>query len=129
MHIAVAFVLAIHGLIHLLGAARELRGAQIAGMSGATLIALPPPLAKAVGGLWLLSCLIFLAAALQLALQRTQWWVPAGIAVVLSQLLVVYAWPDAKAGTLVNVALALAVSAGWGAARFERDSDAAVSTL
>src|SRR5262245_18132281 len=122
MRVALVILIAIHGLIHLIGFTK---GWSVAGAAVVT----PPPLASlannnAIRGLWLGAGIAFLVSAALLVFHYPRWWLIAGLAVILSQVLVVSAWPEAKAGTLVNLLLAFAVVIAWADARFQRESDA-----
>lgn len=129
MRIVIAALLCVHGLTHLIGVAKEWRWAEVPALSGGTTMKLPASASIAIGALWLASCLALLAAATLLLAHHERWWVTAAIAIVISQLLVVYAWPDAKAGTLANVALAIAVLVGASYGRFVADGDALIHEL
>ena len=49
-----------------------------------------------------------------LLLARVRWWWMVGaLAVVVSQVVIVSSWADAKVGTVANVVLAAAVVYGW----------------
>lgn len=129
MRIAVGLLLTIHGLIHLLGFLDAFELAKVGKLSGATLVVLPEGLARIVGLAWLLACVILVAAAVLLLLGISQWWMLAGVGLIVSQLLVIYAWPDAKAGTLANLALALPTLIAWCDAGLQSDTDAQVRAL
>lgn len=109
MRILTIVLLAIHGLIHLLGCAKEWHLLALPELSGRTSFALPDWASKLVGGTWLVAFLLLTSAALSLLVQHGLWWLPALAGLVLSQLLVIYAWPDAKAGTVLNLVLLLPV--------------------
>lgn len=129
MRIFLTLLLALHGLIHLLGALKWLGMARVSQLSGRTLINLSSTGERVLGALWLLTCLLLLLAA---ALQMTRidsWWVVALSGVLLSQGLIVVAWQDAKFGSLANLMLLLAALAGAGHARFARAVDAEVDEL
>ena len=64
-------------------------------------------ISKPVGVLWLLSALLFTAATVLFFLHKDQWWMVAGPAVILSQIVIILSWKDAKFGTLVNAVLLL----------------------
>jgi hypothetical protein len=101
-------VLAGHALIHLLGAAKGLGWAEVD--------QLEQPIGSAAGVLWLMSCLLLLATATLLATgPPTWWWALAGGAVLLSQWAIVMSWSDAKAGTVINVLLALGAAYAFAA--------------
>ncbi len=123
MRTAVAVLLVVHGLIHLMGFVKAWKIAPVPRLSGATLFALPESLARVVGLLWLIACLALVGAAAMLLARGASWWILAAGGVVLSQLLVIHAWPDARAGTVANVLLAVAVLVAGAQARFDRDTD------
>ncbi len=129
MRIAVAVLLSIHGLIHLLGWLKSWKLMEVPQLTGRTLFELPESLSRTVGAMWLLCCVALLGAALMLLLRSGPWWIAAASGMLLSQLLVIYAWPDAKAGTLLNVILLLPVAIGWAGAQFHKDTQEQVSAL
>lgn len=99
----------VHGLIHLLGAAK--------GFGWARLEQFHEPISPALGVAWALASVAVVAAALMMALESPRWWwLTAATAAVLSQALVVTAWSDAKAGTVANVVLVLAAVLGFASA-------------
>ena len=99
MRIVLALVIALHGLIHLLGPAKAFGWADVSQLRA--------PIAPAVGLLWLAAAALLIAAAAALVLRTPWWWYPALPGVVLSQALIVAAWGDAKCGTLANVVVAI----------------------
>jgi hypothetical protein len=103
---AVVGVLAVHGLIHLLGMAK--------GFGWAEVPALREPIGRGAGALWLLAAVLVLAAAAMLALRGPSWWwVVALAAAAISQAAIVSGWGDAKAGTAVNLLLLLVAGFGF----------------
>ena len=100
-------LLAVHGSLHLLGFQRG----------------------KAVGAVWALACLGLLAAAVLLLLRHDRWWLVAAAALVFSQALIASAWSTARAGSILNLVLAIPVMVGAAEARFGHRSDAAVAQL
>ncbi|HYO41151.1 MAG TPA: DUF6544 family protein [Nocardioidaceae bacterium] len=123
----VVALLGVHGLIHLLGAAKGLGLARVA--------RLQEPLGPMMGALWMLAALAVLAVTAMIALGPPSWWWLAAVAAaVLSQALVFTSWNDAKAGTVVNVVLVLAAVVGFAGsgpgsyeARWQQRVDAAVA--
>lgn len=96
------FVIAIiHGLIHLLG---FVKGFEIREVKELTL-----PISKPMGIIWLSAAVLFLLYAILYKANSHYAWLSGLIAVVVSQVLVILFWQDAKAGTLPNI-LILAVS-------------------
>ena len=111
---AVVTVTVLHGLLHLLGAAKGLGWAEVTQLT--------EPIGRGEGVGWLVAAGLVLAAAGGMALHWRWWWALTALAATLSQVLVVLAWRDAWAGTLANaVLLAAAVyglrSRGPGSAR------------
>lgn len=101
---AVGLVVVVHGLIHLLGAAK--------GSGWAEVNQLAVPISSGWGAVWLTAALATVAAGLLLLAQVRWWWVVGGVAVVVSQIAIASSWADAKVGTAVNVGLLAAVAYG-----------------
>jgi hypothetical protein len=100
-------LLALHGLLHLLGL----------------------QWGKVVGSVWVIASLALLAAAALLLAHDHRWWMVAAAALVFSQALIASAWSTARAGTVLNLLLAVPVIVGAAEARFEHRSQAAVAHL
>ncbi len=98
----VVAVVAGHGLIHLLGAAKGLGWAQVD--------TLTEPISPAMGVVWLIAAVALVVTAVLLALRRHGWWIAGVPGVVLSQAVIATSWNDAKAGTAVNVLLLAALA-------------------
>src|SRR5688572_15996567 len=94
MRVAFAALLVVHGLIHVLGAAKA--------FGWAALPQLTQPLSPVLGVLWLLSMAIFMAAAAALFFWPRGWWMVGAAAVVISMIAIGASWADAKAGALAN---------------------------
>jgi hypothetical protein len=109
MRFVVAGLLILHGALHLLG--------------------LQKGSARAESTAWVAACVTLLVAAGMLLLERGPWWAVAAAAVVLSQALVVGAWPVARAGTIVNVLLAIPIVVAAARAHFDRQTDELVLRL
>jgi hypothetical protein len=77
------------------------------------------------GWLWAVPAAALVAAAVMVLLRRPSWWMLAAPAVVASQILIVGAWSQAKAGTIVNVLLVIPVVVAVAQARFRQGTDAA----
>jgi hypothetical protein len=98
---AVVSVVVVHGLLHLLGAAKGLGWAQVSMMK--------EPIGAAMGATWLAAAALVVAAGVLLAIQARWWWVVGALALVLSQGVIFTSWSDALLGTIANVILLLAV--------------------
>jgi hypothetical protein len=123
MRFAFVLLIGIHGLIHLLGPAKAFGWAPVA--------ALRTPISTVGGALWLLAALLLLGTAVSVARGASWWWGIALPAVVLSQVMIMRSWNDARFGTLANLIIAvplllLAIDARPGSFRsqFARHRDA-----
>lgn len=104
---AAAVVVILHGLIHLLGAAKGLGWADVS--------ALTEPISPLMGGAWLAAGVLVVLAGVLIPF-RVGWWWPVGLlAAVASQLVILTAWGDAKMGTVVNVLLLVMAAIGFAA--------------
>ena len=114
------FVVIIHALIHLMG---FLKAYQLAEINQLT-----QNISRPMGILWLIALILFLAAAIQLISNHDLWWITALAAVILSQVLIILFWQDAKFGTIANIIILLSVIAGYGFWSFENifNNDVAV---
>ena len=100
-------MVAVHGLIHLMGVAKGFGWARISQLT------LPIGTAAALG--WLTAAVLTLAAAGMLAARARGWWLVVTVAAVVSQAVILTSWTDAKAGTAVNVVMLLAAGYGYAA--------------
>ena len=98
-----AFVLLFHGLIHIIGFLKEWNLAPIRQLSGVTSFSLNKNAALITGICWLIACLLFIVCAISYYLSKDWWWLLAIGAIVLSQVLIVLYWRDAKWGTVANI--------------------------
>ncbi len=126
MRVAFAILIGIHGLIHLLGAAK--------GFGWAEVPQLRTPISPFGGALWLAAAILLVGAAIGCALGAHWWWWLALAGMVLSQGLIVGAWSDARFGTIANiviavplVVIALDARASSFHSRFVHDRDALLS--
>jgi len=112
MKIFLIVLLVIHGIIHLLGFLKAYQYLEIA--------ALKQYIGPASGILWLTACVLLLLTALLLVLQNG-YWAFFGIAtVLLSQLLIILSWSDARYGTLINIVLLLIMIPALGKFYFDK---------
>lgn len=120
MRIALIVLLVVHGAIHLLGFLKAWGLAALPQMSGRTIIPLDASATHVVGILWLLATAILLIAAAMRIAALESWWLAGAVGLLLSQGLVILAWPDAKAGTVANLLILIAVLVAGATARFDR---------
>ncbi|MDO9021894.1 MAG: hypothetical protein Q8S73_03180 [Deltaproteobacteria bacterium] len=105
MRWAFAFVMVVHGLIHLMGFLKA--------FGLAALPQLARPISRPMGVVWLLAALTTLAAVVALFAWPRGWWLLGAAALLLSQAAVIGAWSDARFGTLANVLLLVGVLYGY----------------
>lgn len=106
-----AFIILIHGFIHLMGFAKAFGYGNITQLS--------KHISKPVGSIWLLACMLFVIAAIGFMMKKDWWPVLALLAVVISQVLIFTSWTDAKFGTIANMVIIVAAILSWGSIRFE----------
>ena len=125
--LAFAALLTLHGLIHLLGAAKAFHWLEVP--------QLEQPISGAAGLLWLAAAILCLATAVALLVWPRWWWAIGAAALLLSVAAIAGSWQDARAGMAVN-ALVLAgvafgvLSQGPGSLRraFDQDVSARVQS-
>lgn len=108
--------MAIHGIIHLIGFAKEWDLGPNGSFSGKTLVPLSENIQKFAGVLWLVTCILLIAATAAYYLKKDWFWMLAGAGLVLSQAMIIIYWTDAKWGTVANVIILTVVVAS--AAKF-----------
>ena len=94
-------MLIIHGIIHLFGYLKAFKIAKIENLK--------IDISKPLGILWLISTLLFVLSGILLLTENHFWIIPAAIAVILSQILIVKSWKDAKFGTIPNVIVLIVI--------------------
>jgi hypothetical protein len=125
---AILFLALIHGAIHLMGFVNGVGLARIQSFSGQTILPLSKSAAQVAAYAWLMAASLFLAAIVAFLLRSN--WIPlATVALVLSQLLILLFWSDAKWGTLVNLALGLITFISFSAQQFSSRIGAEVKQL
>ncbi len=122
MATAFAILLFLHGLIHLLGAAKAFGWAELQQLT--------QPISPARGWLWLVSAMLFVATAVSLFAWPRGWWVIGGGAIAVSMLAIGPSWADAKIGAGANGVVAIGLifgflSQGPSSLRAEYEADAA----
>jgi len=95
LHYLFAFIIFMHGLIHLVGYSKAFRYSELKNMT--------VPISKTVGIMWISVCLLFIATAVLYLLKTDFWWIIGLVSVVLSQTVIILGWKDAKYGTIANL--------------------------
>lgn len=132
MRIALTVLLIAHGALHLLGFVKWWPLSTISQLHSPTPAALvsSPANSRTFASYWLLACLLLLAAAFLLSQGNRDWYQAAFAGLILSQILIVFAWRDAKFGTMPNLLVLVPVIAAAANARFKHQfEDEAVALL
>ena len=106
-----AFIMLIHGLIHFMGFAKA--------YSYGNITQLTKDISKPNGLLWFLVAILFVVATVLFLLKKESWPYIAIVAAVISQILIIAVWKDAKFGSIVNVIVVLAAISAWSSQQFE----------
>lgn len=110
MKTVLTFLLFMHGLIHVLGFAKAIDFGNLTQFSKQ--ISLP------MGVIWLVTGLLFVLSSVLIVFKKDVWPILALIAVLISQILIIMAWKDAKFGTIANMMILMAAIIGLGTQNF-----------
>lgn len=105
MRVALAAVLVVHGLIHVLGFVKA--------FGLAALPQLTRPIPPAMGVVWLIAAVLFVLAGAALFVWPRWWWAIGAVAIVVSTIAIVPSWTDARFGALANLILLAGVASGF----------------
>jgi hypothetical protein len=105
------FILVTHGLIHMMGFAKA--------FGLANLPHLKSPVTRQAGSIWLFATMLFLITAVGFLLKKEWWPVIAVFAVVVSQVIIILSWKDARFGSVGNLIIFLVAVSVWGKNYFE----------
>ena len=106
MRIALLVLILVHGLIHVLGFVKAFELSEVKQLT--------QTISKPFGMIWLLAFILFVLAAILFAFKNSNWWLFGIIALVISQVLIIIFWHDAKFGTIPNVIILIASIIGYG---------------
>lgn len=121
LRVLFAGVVLLHGIIHVMGFMKAFRLADLPQLQF--------DISRPVGVLWLLTAVLFIMASGAFTLKREWWWVLAAPALVVSQILIVLSWSDAKFGTIANLIVLVPAVAGYGFWNFSRMADRELESL
>lgn len=119
MRLIFASIIVFHGLLHLIGFAREWDLGRYRPLSGKIRVDLPTGSSRVAGSLWLIAAALFVVAAILYVLKNGSFWMPAAAALVLSQTLIAIYWQDARYGSAMNAVILVVVLMGVVTARFD----------
>lgn len=106
MRIALFILVIVHALIHLTG--------FVKGFGLGEIKALTIPISKSAAFLWLIACMLFLLFGFLYFFRAEYAWFAGLTAVLLSQVLIVMSWKDARLGIIPNLIVLFMVIAGLG---------------
>lgn len=96
-----AILMALHGLISLMGFLKAFQLVEIKQFEF--------EISRVSGSFWLLSSLLLFVASVQIINRSEIFWIVGGLAFLVSQIMIVSYWKDAKFGTILNVVLLVLV--------------------
>lgn len=105
MSIALAVLLVVHGLIHLMGFVKAFGLADLPRLKG--------HISRPLGVLWLVAAVALLATAVALGAAPRWWWAAGVVAVVVSQVVIVTSWSNARFGTIANAVVLVSAVLGF----------------
>jgi hypothetical protein len=129
IRIILSSVLALHGIIHLMGFVKEWKLGPIGKLSGKTIIPFSENTARFVGVLWLATCVLMLAATIAYYSRKDWFWIVGIAGLIVSQTLIIIYWIDAKWGTVVNLLILVVVILAAGRVSFNKMVKEEVSSL
>ncbi|MGM0580861.1 MAG: DUF6544 family protein [Bacteroidota bacterium] len=121
MRIAFLIIVFFHGLLHLLG---FVKGFGLKEVKELTL-----PISKPMGLLWLAASILFIFYGISFYLNNKYSWLLGILAVLISQLLIIIFWKDAKFGTLPNIIVLVMSIISYGHFNFQKMTAIESTTL
>ena len=95
-------IILLHGLIHLMGFVKAFNLAEIS--------ELKLTISRSWGLIWLITSLTLVISTVLWSLNISSWWIPALTGGILSQILIVVFWQDARFGSIPNVIIFTLIS-------------------
>jgi hypothetical protein len=111
----------IHAIIHLIG---FLKAFKIIEFNSLNL-----SISKTYGILWLLAAVMFTITTFLLIFKNNYWWLFGMFAVLISQIVIVVFWNEAKYGTIINLIMLLACMFAYGNFSFANQVNTEVSQM
>ncbi|WP_339902858.1 DUF6544 family protein [uncultured Cyclobacterium sp.] len=111
MRVAFIVIIALHGVIHLFGFLKAFDLSEFNAIS--------QPISRPMGLLWLITFVLFVVTAFLLAIKLHYWQFTGLAGIVLSQLLILNNWYDAKFGTIINLVILAAIILAFSSFNFK----------
>ncbi|HCY00554.1 MAG TPA: hypothetical protein DG754_10485 [Bacteroidales bacterium] len=112
MRIILAILIGLHGIIHLFGFLKAFGISEFNSIS--------QPISKPLGILWLLAFVLFMATLVLRLSHHNYWWIIGFLGVLISQVLILIFWKDAKFGTILNIIILSSAAIAYSASHFEK---------
>jgi hypothetical protein len=107
-----AAIILIHGLIHFMGFAKAFGYGDITQLT--------KDISKPAGSFWFVTAILFAVAVILFLLKKESWPMIAIAAAIISQVLIITVWKDAKFGTLANIIALLVAVPSFANIRFTK---------
>jgi hypothetical protein len=121
MRIAFLIIVLLHGLLHLLG---FVKGFGLKEVKNLTM-----SISKPMGLIWLAATILFILYGISYLLNNKYSWFLGILAVLISQLLIIIFWKDARFGTLPNVIILIVSIISYGHFSFQKMTALESNTL
>ncbi len=105
-------IITIHGLIHIIGFMKAFHFTKFEKLTQS--------ISKSIGIIWLLTASFFICATILLVIEKECCWVIGVLAVMLSQIVIILSWSDAKFGTVPNILILVVIVVSMGSYFFEQ---------
>lgn len=112
MRIAFIILITIHGGIHLFGFLKAFGISEFNAIS--------QPISKTSGIFWCLTFTLFAITVISILVHSDYWWISGFLGVIISQLLIMNYWSDAKFGTIANILILFAAIIGYSSFHFQQ---------
>ena len=112
MRLALILLIGIHGIIHLFGFLEAF------GFSELNVIS--EPISKTFGIASVLTFIFFASASVLLIARSNYWWICGMLGVILSQVIIINFWDDAKFGTILNLIIFISAIIAYSTFSFKK---------
>ncbi|HSN60651.1 MAG TPA: DUF6544 family protein [Ferruginibacter sp.] len=116
-----AFIMLAHGLIHFMGFAKAFDKNNVS--------AITQHISKLAGIGWFITAILFVITVVLFLIKNQYWPVTGFIAAIISQVLIITVWKDARFGTIANCIVLLVAIVGFANVQFAKKVNKEVNTL
>lgn len=101
LHYLLAIIIFIHGLLHLMGYSKAFQYSGIRHINA--------HISRPIGILWIMGCLFFIGTGVLFLLNNDYWQIAGVVSIILSQIVIIVGWKNARYGTIVNLLILTAI--------------------